>query len=148
VLDLNLLRSPTNPDPDADLGHHEFTYSLLPHNGALIDSTVMAEATQLNQPPACIVGRKQGAVAVPVEVTGEGVALEVLKMAEKQECLVIRLVERRGCETTAKVSLAHADSKLVETDLMEWHDLENLAGPAVEIPMKPFEIRTFKIVRD
>ena len=77
VLDLNLLRSPTNPDPDADLGHHEFTYSLLPHNGALIDSTVMAEATRLNQPPAFFVGRKQGVVAVPVEVTGEGVSLAV-----------------------------------------------------------------------
>ena len=29
ILDLNLLRSPSNPDPDADLGDHEFTYSLL-----------------------------------------------------------------------------------------------------------------------
>ncbi|MHC4874276.1 MAG: alpha-mannosidase, partial [Planctomycetota bacterium] len=31
ILDLNLLRSSTDPDPDADQGHHEFTYVLLPH---------------------------------------------------------------------------------------------------------------------
>ena len=28
ILDLNLLRSPSNPDPDADEGSHTFTYSL------------------------------------------------------------------------------------------------------------------------
>ena len=147
VLDLNLLRSPTNPDPDADLGHHEFTYSLLPHNGALIDSTVMAEATQLNQPPAVFVGRKQGAAAVPVEVTGEGVALEVLKKAEKEECLVIRLVERRGCQATATVTLTDPTSSLIETDLLEWNEINTHDGPSVQIPMQPFEIRTFKIMQ-
>jgi alpha-mannosidase len=147
VLDLNLLRSPTNPDPDADLGHHEFTYSLLPHNGALIDSTVMAEANQLNQPPAFFVGRRHGSVAVPVEVTGEGVALEVLKKAEKEECLVIRLVERRGCETTATVTLTDPTASLVETDLLEWNEIDSLGGPSVEIPMQAFEIRTFKIMQ-
>ena len=33
VLRLSLLRSPEWPDPHADEGHHEFTYSLLPHAG-------------------------------------------------------------------------------------------------------------------
>ena len=147
VLDLNLLRSPTFPDPDADQGHHEFTYSLLPHNGTLIDSSVMAEASQLNQSPALFAGRKQGHAVVPVEAKGEGVALEVLKKAEKEDCLVIRLVERRGCETTATVTLADPAASLVETDLLEWNEIATLGGPAVEIPMKPFEIRTFKILR-
>ena len=31
VLRLSLLRSPEWPDPHADEGHHEFTYSLYPH---------------------------------------------------------------------------------------------------------------------
>ena len=44
VIDLNLLRSPTAPDPDADQGRHEFTYSLLPHSGDLIHSDVIKEA--------------------------------------------------------------------------------------------------------
>ena len=30
ILDLNLLRSPSNPDPDADEGSHAFTYSVFP----------------------------------------------------------------------------------------------------------------------
>jgi alpha-mannosidase len=80
-------------------------------------------------------------------VTGEGVALEVLKKAEKEECLVIRLVERRGCETTAMVKLSDSGARLVETDLLEWNEIDSLGGPALEIPMQPFEIRTFKILQ-
>ena len=45
LLDLTLLRSPSNPDPDADIGEHEFTYSLLPHKYDLIRSAVIIEST-------------------------------------------------------------------------------------------------------
>ncbi len=143
VLDLNLLRAPTHPDPDADLGRHAFTYSLLPHRRALIDSDVIAEATQCNQPPAVFDGYRQGRASVPVTVDGEGVALEVLKKAEKTENRVIRLVERRGAETTARIALRDKAARLVETDLLEWHRLADRGSNAVEIAMKPFEIRTF-----
>jgi alpha-mannosidase len=33
VLRLSLLRSPKSPDPEADQGHHHFSYSLFPHSG-------------------------------------------------------------------------------------------------------------------
>jgi alpha-mannosidase len=33
VLRLTLLRSPTWPDPDADRGHHHFSYAFYPHAG-------------------------------------------------------------------------------------------------------------------
>ena len=147
VIDLNLLRAPTAPDPDADQGHHAFTYSLLPHTGTLIDSDVQAQAIQLNQSPARFAGYRQGDAEVPVQVSGDGVALEVLKQAEKEACHVIRLVERRGCETSAVVTLTHGDATLVETDLMEWNAIDSLGGGTLRIPMKPFEIRTFKIIR-
>jgi alpha-mannosidase len=87
-----------------------------------------------------------GKADVPLTVAGEGVALEVLKKAEKEECLIVRLVERLGCETTALVKLNGNGETLVETDLLEWNALDRLGGPTVEIPMKPFEIRTFKIL--
>jgi alpha-mannosidase len=145
VLDLNLLRSPTQPDPDADLGHQVFTYSLLPHTGDFIRSDVQAEATQLNQPAACFAGYRQGDVSVPVQVGGNGVGLEVLKKAEKEECLVVRLVEKLGCETTAEVTLSDPKARLVETNLMEWTEEAQLGAGTIQIPMQPFEIRTFKV---
>jgi alpha-mannosidase len=146
VLDLNLLRAPTHPDPDADQGQHAFTYSLLPHTGDLIRSDVQAQAIQLNQPPALFAGFALGETAVPITVDGEGVALEVLKKAEKEECLVVRLVERFGRDTTATVTLSDEKATLTETDLMEWNTIATLGRGRIEIPMKPFEIRTFKIL--
>jgi len=49
VIRLTLLRSPTDPDPHADEGHHEFTYSLLPHAGDWRAQTVQ-RAYELNLP--------------------------------------------------------------------------------------------------
>ena len=146
VIDLNLLRSPTHPDPDCDLDHHEFTYSILPHTGDLIHSNVQEQAIQLNQPPIIFSGHKVASASVPVTAEGIGVSLEVIKKAEKEDCLVIRLVERLGRETTAKLTLAETGAELIETDLMEWNDLDSLGTRTIEIPMKAFEIRTFKIL--
>lgn len=143
TIDLNLLRSPTHPDPDADQGKHVFTYSLLPHSGSFMASTVIAEATQLNQPPLCFDGYKHDTLTPPVTVSGRGVALEVLKKAEKTDDLIIRLVEQFGKETTATLTLRDKAATLVEVDLMEWNDIET-PKPS-EIAMKPFEIRTFSI---
>jgi alpha-mannosidase len=145
VMDLNLLRSPMSPDPDADIGHHSFTYSLFPHAGTLIQSDVMLEADMLNQPPLLLEGIDEGGLIPPVTVTGEGVSLEVVKKAEKRDSVVIRLVERRGCRTTATVTMSNPDAKLVETDLMEWTDGDELGSGAIEIEMKPFDILTFEI---
>jgi alpha-mannosidase len=47
---LSLLKSSKFPDHEADMGVHIFTYSLLPHDRALEDSTVFEEAHKLNTP--------------------------------------------------------------------------------------------------
>lgn len=95
TLDLNLLRSPTYPDSEADQGTHFFTYSFLPHAGGLCGSEVMQEAACLNRAPAVLPGK--GTFALPCRVAGgEGVSLEVVKKAEKSDALVIRVVETDG----------------------------------------------------
>jgi hypothetical protein len=45
------------------------------------------------------------------------------------------------------VTLTDPTASLVETDLLEWNNINSLDGPSVEIPMQPFEIRTFKITK-
>jgi len=44
VLRLSLLRSPEWPDPHADEGHHEFTYSLYPHAGTWREAITRRDA--------------------------------------------------------------------------------------------------------
>ncbi len=147
VLDLNLLRSPNNPDPDADQHVHEFTYSLLPHTGDLVHSDVWAEAAQLNQGVAQFVGFRNKTAELPCQVEGEGVSLEVLKKAEKEDALVLRVVEILGRRTKARLLCRDKKATLVETNLLEWTEEQSFpTADPVEIELGPFEIKTFKVV--
>lgn len=146
VLDLNLLRSPTSPDPAADIGRHVFTYSLLAHPGDLHAGGVIAEAGRLNQPPVAFPGRSAPAATAPVSIGGDqGVELAVVKRAEKAEQVVIRLAETRGRHSAATIRLAKA-GRLVPCDIMEWTDGDpGQPGSEHRVELAPFEIRTLKI---
>ena len=143
ILDLNLLRSPSNPDPDADLGDHEFTYSLLPHKNDLIRSNVISESSCLNQEPLMFEGYKAKS-QIPVQISGKGVELTVLKKAEKEESWVFRIVETHG--RISKASLFFS-GKVVECDLIEWENYgeEEVVENEMVLELKPFEIKTFKL---
>jgi alpha-mannosidase len=147
LLDLNLLRSPNYPDPDCDQGEHRFTYSLLPHTGDLMHSDVLSEAARLNQGLVMLDGLRLGnSAAIPVRLTGDGVSLEVVKKAERENCLVLRIVETLGRYATARLELTDSDAIIQETDLMEWSDGPVLPDAAsFEVKLKPFEIRTYKL---
>jgi alpha-mannosidase len=138
-ISLNLLRGPVNPDPDADLGSHLFTYSLLPHNGDLRDSVVFREAAGLNQPALVYPGLRPDGPLFPVSVAGQGVVFETLKRAEDDDSLIVRVWETRGCPTEGRLQ---ADGlTFVETDLME----RPIGKTGVEtFVLSPYEIKTFR----
>ncbi len=146
VIDMNLLRSPRYPDASADIREHRFTYSLLPHAGTLVESNVIAQANMLNHPPVLAEGLKNQSFCAPCKIAGKGASLEVVKKAEKEEHLVIRIVETDGRHSCVDLTVADRSAKLVPTNLMEWED-----GPEIDcvepimIQLKPFEIATYKI---
>jgi alpha-mannosidase len=143
-LNLNLLRSPTYPDPDADLGDHAFTYSLLPHTGNLAASSVWSEAAQLNQPVDVFDGYEGSSLPMPLMIEGEGVVYEVLKKAEREEGIILRAYETRGNRTHATLK-RNRGFDCFETDLME--DCEkkiDFIEDTARIEFSPFEIKTIK----
>jgi alpha-mannosidase len=145
ILDLNLLRSPNYPDADADQGTHRFTYSLLPHIGDLINSTVIAESSSLNQPLALFESVKTGNHS-SIRLEGDGVSLEVIKKAEKEECLILRVVETHGRGSSGILYLDDQFSRLCETNLIEWIDQQEIKlDKSIEISLTPFEIKTYKL---
>ena len=145
VLDLNLLRSPNNPDPDADQGNHEFTYSLLPHKERLIEANVISESIILNRPIQVFKGYKKNNIKVPIHIKGNGLSLEVLKKAEKQNQLIIRVVESLGKFSKGKLISINDNTIWKETDLMEWKDGKSTRSKIIKIHLKPFEIKTWKV---
>ena len=146
VLDLNLLRSPTYPDPVADEGEHDFTYSLLPHQGDLMRSDVIPQAAALNQRPTLFAGKRTGDVQPPVSLQGDGLALEVLKKAEKEDVLIVRIVERSGRHSGGELTFSGVPKKIIETNLIEWENIREIApAKTIQLQLEPFEIATFKI---
>ena len=150
-IDMNLLRSPTVPDPQADRGEHSFTYSLLPHSRDLVHSNVHSEASQLNQKPIIIDGFVPGNTSPtsrlrPVELSSDDVILEVMKKAENENSLIIRLYEYRGNSVDLNILLHTEYNKLYEADLLENNLYElPVENDRCELKFKPFEIKTLKI---
>ena len=143
LLDLNLLRSPSNPDPDADMGEHMFTYSLLPHKNDLIRSTVISESSELNQLPLKFDG-VVSKVKMPLSLSGEGLELAALKKAEKEDCWIVRVIETHGRNSKGKL---HFNGEVIECNLIEWEELHDALAIADELPiiLSPFELKTYKI---
>jgi alpha-mannosidase len=147
VLDLNLLRSPTYPDPDADRGVHEFTYSLFPHPHAF-DTRILAQALQLNQAPLRLEGRVKPAIKVPAYLDTSEIVFQVCKQAQESRDLILRLYEPVGRRQRATLLLTHPHSGVTETNLLEENETSlTIRENSVLLDFDPFEIKTLKLVR-
>jgi alpha-mannosidase len=147
ALELSLLRSPTDPDPVADKGLQKFTYAILPHTGSLICSNVRAHAAVLNQGVEIFYGFESAGKTLPVSVkSAEGIDLAVVKKADKENCIVARVVETRGLPSKGKLISTNRNSRIVPTNLVEWVDDEKgQTTGCADLALKPFEIKAFKV---
>lgn len=50
VMRLSLLRAPTEPDADCDMGSHTFSWGIYPHKGTFAESDVPLVAAMFNAP--------------------------------------------------------------------------------------------------
>ena len=155
VLGLSLLRSPKFPDPQADMGMHEFTYSLMVHGGDWRAGGVDREAEALNAPmwalplPAGQRGPIQQEWA-PFEIHTEGaagVAVSAVKRAEDDDRLILRLVEIHGGRGHVTIAWNLPVKRVEAVNLLE-HPLalEGFAHDATErrltLALRPFQIVT------
>ncbi len=138
-LRLSLLRGPTEPDPEADLGGHELAYAVFPHAGGWQAGGVVAEARRFNEPllwaPA---GGPPGAAA-----EADGLVLDTIKRAEDSDALVLRLYEPHGARGTARVRLTFPFATARRATLLEDPgEPLTITDQTIEIPYRPFEIVT------
>ncbi len=160
VMGLTLLRSPRFPDHNADRGTHEFTYSLMPHDGDWRGAGVLHEAEALNtpllmcspaadQPGAC----HDGWAPIEIAVAGAAdVVIAAFKRAEDDERLILRLVESHGARGTVTLRW-HLPVSAVETvDLLERPlavagFVHHPADKQTVISIRPFQIITLAATR-
>ncbi|MCX6557139.1 MAG: glycosyl hydrolase-related protein [Candidatus Aminicenantes bacterium] len=150
VMKLSLLRSPTWPDPLADRGRHEFTYSIYPHAGKWNESQVVHRGQELNQPLIARILEKHGG-SLPLSysffgVESEGVILDAIKLAEDGSGLVFRLYEANGKAENAVLAFFRKPARVATTDLLEneFAPLQFM-GNRLKLSFRPFEIKTVKV---
>jgi alpha-mannosidase len=150
VLRLSLLRSPEWPDPHADEGHHEFTYSLYPHAGTWRDAQTVRRGYELNYKLLAIQSQNHDGTLPAeysfVKIESDNVVLTAVKKSEDDDSLVLRFYEWAGREEDVKLQLPAGARSASETDLME-RSIANLEvhDDVVTVHTKPYEIKTIKV---
>ena len=112
---ISLLRAPKMPDPVADQGSHRFRYAIYPHEGRWQDGGVVAEGFDLNAPFVW------SAVAVDtvVAVDTPNLVVDTIKLAEREDAIVLRLYEAHGARGHAHLSLGVDATSVVAANLLE-----------------------------
>jgi alpha-mannosidase len=153
ILDLNLLRSPKSPDPQADMGEHEFTYALFPHPGGYREGGVIQEGYALNVPLLAFPTTAHDGPLAPTfsrfTVNVPNVIVEVVKLAEDNDDLILRLYEAYGQPTRAALRGFPAPVRAYRTDLLERNEEElAVVNGTLDLTFGPFEILTVRWVRE
>jgi len=150
VLRLSLLRSPEWPDPHADEGAHEFTYSIYPHAGSWSDALTVRRGYELNYPLISLQTEKhQGQLNDEFSffsVGADNVVITAVKKAEDDGALIIRFYEWAGKSRDVLVRLPRGAESAAETDLMEkpTRNLPLQTGN-IAVSTKPYEIKTVRV---
>ncbi|MEA3345413.1 MAG: alpha-mannosidase [Chloroflexota bacterium] len=149
VIRLTLLRSPAEPDPHADEGHHEFTYSLLPHAGGWRAQTVQ-RAYELNEPLLARFsepheGTRPDSFSL-VSADVPNVVVETVKRAEEGEELIVRCYECYNQRGPVTLTFGRPIVEATECNLMEREDQPvEFEGDQLLFHVKPYQIRTFRV---
>ncbi|MFW6108132.1 MAG: glycoside hydrolase family 38 C-terminal domain-containing protein, partial [bacterium] len=152
VMRLTLLRAPKQPDPTADLGHHEFRYALFPHAGDHVEAATVRRGAEFNVPlRAAIVASRGGELPAATSffaVDSPHVVLDTVKKAEDDDALIARLYEAHGGRARARLTTSLPVASAAECDLLERAtagDPVELEDGAVSLDFGPFEVKTLRL---
>ncbi len=142
---LSLLRGATNPDPAADKGHHQFTYSYFIWDGAFENSGVVQETGALNIPLQLTQGSCPRTSFFHVDKSN--VVIETVKLAEDGSGdLIVRLYESMNGTRKAALKTIFDITKAWECSMLENpQTMLKVCNATVEMEFKPFEIKTIRM---
>lgn len=148
---LSLLRAPKWPDIHADQGQHEFTYSVLPHEGDWRQANVVQRAMELNHPVQVVASTPHGGDKSSehswLQFHSEHVILDTIKASEDGTGTVLRFYESSGGRETVQVQWNEQNVSASMINLLE-DELAPLTceGGAFKLTFKPYEIKSVKLV--
>ncbi len=143
VIGLTLLKSGVEPNPNADVEVHHFTYSLLPHSEGWQRAGTVQESYKLNQRAYALTGGETGRSDSFASIDKRNVVLETVKQAESGEGTVLRLYECENAKTKVTMTVPAGTTKAYVTNLLEEIEEElTLENGKIKFPVGPYEIVT------
>lgn len=154
---MTLIKSGTYPNENADIGFHEFTYSIYAHPGRWQEAETVQMAYNLNIPLFVSVqkGREENIKRecqniIPesvIQINREECFLETVKKSEDGKDWIIRLYENRNSRVNALIQTGFSLKKVEECDLLERSLGEVMVdGNSFAVSLKPYEIKTFRLI--
>jgi alpha-mannosidase len=150
VIRLTLLKCSTYPNPEADQGHHAFTYSLYPHSGDWREAGTVSHAYALNNPPVALFERAH-AGPLPdklslLKTDAPNAIIEAVKRAEDSDALICRVYECFGQRTRIRLDGCAPILSAFECDLLENPDRALcVEGGALHLELLPYEVKTVQL---
>jgi alpha-mannosidase len=159
ILRLTLLRSPTWPDPEADTGIHEFTYTVYPHADSWESAHTVQKGYELNIPLQVILNPLPNSQLLTshyppnmrdrvsfVNLTAENLVLMAIKPSEDdQQQLILRFYESHGVNTELSLQSDLNLTLGTQVDLLERPTSQFSSGQQIST-IEPWKIGTFKIL--
>ena len=146
VIGLTLIKCGVEPNPNADVEVHHFTYALYPHGETWKQGGTVAEAYKLNQSAYTVSAGTAGREYSFASVNRDNVILETVKQAESGEGTVLRMYECENSRTKVTLSVPETFTKAYSTNLLEEIEEElPIVEGKVSFTIKPFEIKTMLV---
>ena len=151
-MSITLVKSATDPYPEADQGVQSFTYSLYPHTEDFRRGGVMEESFALNQPLyEKTISANCGDLAESysfVSTDSKNAVITAVKKAECDDGLIVRFYDAYDCKSRVSLTVPTGYTKAYICDLME-NEKESLTveNRKVTLPVSNFEIVTVKFVK-
>ncbi|MFU2018354.1 alpha-mannosidase [Peribacillus butanolivorans] len=141
---LSLLKAAIYPDPTADQGEHEFTYSLLPHQGDWRVGQTVKQAWFLNNRLKVVKGGFSPEESWFMNLNNDHVKVDAIKKKEGDDAVIIRLHEYEGRRGNVLIEFPRNVKKWYETNLMEQVDSKKQTEQ-IDLEIKPYEIKTILV---
>ncbi|MBU0510994.1 MAG: alpha-mannosidase, partial [Chloroflexi bacterium] len=168
IMRLTLLRGTTAPDPGADLGEHNFKYSLLPHQGswgvdtvreayALNDPVIVYQPTADSRPPTA--KDKQPSAVNPqspisslqslISTNRPNIVIETIKRAEDGHGIIVRMYESQRKRGPFTLTTNFLIAEAWRTNILEENQEEiPVKGTELQYTIKPYQILTLRLTTD
>lgn len=144
---LSLLRAPLVPDDTADRGFHSFRYAIMPFATAFKEAGVVKAGYEFSV-FTYDDDTRSGSCHAGFWCDSDAIILETIKPADDgSDDIILRLYESLRTHASGVLRLPF-DAKVYESSMDEEKTGELLGeGREVRLMMKPFEIRTLRIMR-